>query len=71
VAGLGTLTADIAYGCDRFVLTDARILGFSLTPAEAGDLTRVGTVVRHGATDQLGLTHSGHHTRRLGRGRPL
>src|SRR4051812_47544175 len=37
VEGLGTLTADTAYGGDSFVLVDARTLGFSLVPDEARD----------------------------------
>jgi len=32
VEGLGTITVDTAYGGDSFVITDARSLGFALTP---------------------------------------
>jgi len=60
VAGLGTLTADIAYGGDSFVLTDARTLGFALSPDEAADLSRLGMRIRQAATEQLGFTHPDH-----------
>ena len=38
VAGLGTLSVDIAYGGDSFVIVDAAALGFAIRPDEARDL---------------------------------
>lgn len=57
VEGLGTLTVDTAYGGDSFVLTDARQLGFSLTPDEARDLAETGVRITKATNDQLGFTH--------------
>jgi hypothetical protein len=57
VEGLGTLTVDIAYGGDSFVLVDARALGFALTPDEAPDLAATGMALTRAATEQLGFRH--------------
>lgn len=57
VAGIGTLTVDTAYGGDSFVLVDAAMLGFALTPDEAADLTRTGMQIRQAANEQLGFVH--------------
>lgn len=57
VAGVGTLTVDIAYGGDSFVLVDARTLGFALAPDEAHDLTRTGMALTRAATEQIGFAH--------------
>ncbi len=42
VEGLDTLTVDTAYGGDSFVIVDAAAMGFSLTQAEAHDITTLG-----------------------------
>ncbi|RAH98294.1 hypothetical protein DLJ53_26665 [Acuticoccus sediminis] len=57
VEGLGSLTVDIAYGGDSFVIVDARRLGFAVTPDEAADLTATGMRLTAAATEQLGFTH--------------
>ncbi|MCO5153004.1 MULTISPECIES: trans-3-hydroxy-L-proline dehydratase [unclassified Shinella] len=57
VEGLGTLTVDTAYGGDSFVLTDARALGFAVTPDEARELAETGIRITKAANEQLGFTH--------------
>jgi trans-L-3-hydroxyproline dehydratase len=57
VPGLGTLTVDIAYGGDSFVIADAHALGFSLTADEARDLAQKGTRITEAANAQLGFHH--------------
>jgi trans-L-3-hydroxyproline dehydratase len=57
VQGLGTLTVDIAYGGDSFVIADAHALGFSLTADEARDLAQKGTRITEAANAQLGFRH--------------
>ena len=57
VEGLGTLAVDIAYGGDSFVITDARALGFSVTPDEARELAETGIKITRAANEQLGFTH--------------
>ncbi|SFE88948.1 trans-3-hydroxy-L-proline dehydratase [Roseivivax sediminis] len=57
VAGLGTLTVDMAYGGDSFVVVDAAELGFSLTESEAHDIAKLGVQITNAANDQLGFEH--------------
>ena len=57
VAGLGTLTADTAYGGDSFVIVDAHRLGFRLAPDEARDLAEAGVRITRAANEQLGFVH--------------
>jgi trans-L-3-hydroxyproline dehydratase len=57
VAGLGTITVDIAFGGDSFVIPDAAALGFSLTPDEARELAEVGMRITAAADEQLGFRH--------------
>ena len=57
VEGIGTLTVDVAYGGDSFVLLDARSLGFDLSPAEALDLAQMGAKITAAANEQLGFQH--------------
>lgn len=57
IAGYPTLMVDTAFGGDSFVITDARTLGFAITPDEAADLVDIGIAVRHAANEQLGFTH--------------
>ena len=57
VEGLGTLTVDVAYGGDSFVLVDAASLGFEVVPDEALDLARLGARITAAANDQLGFQH--------------
>ena len=57
VEGLGTLTVDVAYGGDSFVLVDAARLGFQLTKDEANELVQVGMKITAAANAQLGFRH--------------
>lgn len=59
VAGLGTLTVDIAYGGDSFVICDAKALGFAIEPGEARELAETGMKITAAANDQLGFHHPG------------
>lgn len=57
VEGLGTITVDTAYGGDSFVITDARSLGFALTPDEARELAETGIRITKAANEQIGFSH--------------
>ena len=57
VEGLGTLTVDIAYGGDSFVLVDAARLGFEIKPDEARDLAETGARITRAANQQLDFEH--------------
>ena len=57
VEGFGTITGDIAYGGDSFVIVNAGPLGFSLSPDEARDLSELGVRFSNAATEQVGFRH--------------
>jgi proline racemase len=57
VAGLGTITVDVAYGGMWYAIADARALGFELVPGEARDLSRVGEQIRAAVREQLHPVH--------------
>jgi proline racemase len=57
VAGLGTLTVDVAFGGMWYAIADAHALGFSLEPAEARDLSVLGELIRVAAREQLPCEH--------------
>jgi trans-L-3-hydroxyproline dehydratase len=57
VAGLGTLSVDIAYGGDSFAIVDAEALGFGIRPDEARDLAELGMKITAAANAQLGFAH--------------
>jgi proline racemase len=57
VAGLGTLSVDIAYGGDSFVIVDAAALGFALAPDEAREIAEMGVKITAAANAQLGFSH--------------
>src|SRR5262245_50125234 len=57
VAGLGTLTVDIAFGGDSFVLARAKDFGFAMTPDEARDIAVLGRKLADAANEQLGFKH--------------
>ncbi|MEO7241664.1 MAG: proline racemase family protein [Variovorax sp.] len=59
VEGLGTLTVDVAYGGDSFVIADARALGFAITADEAADIAAIGVRITRAANEQLGFVHPG------------
>ena len=57
VEGVGTVSADIAYGGDSFIIVDASQLGLSLQPDEAKDLAELGVRFSAAATEQVGFAH--------------
>jgi trans-L-3-hydroxyproline dehydratase len=57
IAGVGTLTCDIAYGGMIFAICDAQALGFAITPDEARDLAVLGEKVRTAARAQHPVVH--------------
>ena len=57
VKGLGTLTVDIAFGGDSFVIVDAARLGVQLTPDEAREIAETGMRITKAANEQLGFRH--------------
>ncbi|UXU76658.1 MULTISPECIES: trans-3-hydroxy-L-proline dehydratase [unclassified Paracoccus (in: a-proteobacteria)] len=57
VAGLGSLSVDIAYGGDSFVLVDAAALGLRIAPDQARDLAQAGMAITRAANEQLGFRH--------------
>lgn len=64
VEGIGTLTVDIAYGGDSFVIVDAASLGFSLVADEARALVESGIRITAAANTQLGFRHPDQPDRR-------
>jgi len=57
VAGVGTLSVDVAYGGMFYALVDATRLGYSLEPHEARDLAVLGEQVRRAAREQFEVVH--------------
>lgn len=57
VEGLGTLTVDVAFGGDSFVIVEAAALGFALTPDEAREIAETGMRITAAANEQLGFRH--------------
>jgi trans-L-3-hydroxyproline dehydratase len=57
VAGLGTLSVDVAFGGMWYAIADAAALGFVLEPSEARELSRVGELIRVAAREQLPCAH--------------
>ena len=57
VEGLGTLSVDVAYGGDSFVIIDAAALGFAIRPDEARALAEAGVKIAAAANAQLGFSH--------------
>jgi proline racemase len=57
VAGLGTITVDVAYGGMTYALVDAASVGFGLTPDEARDLSVMGQEIKGAAAEQIPVTH--------------
>jgi proline racemase len=57
VEGLGTLTVDTGYGGDTFVIVNADVAGFEVTPDEARDIAEAGIKVTAAANEQLGFSH--------------
>ncbi len=59
VPGLGTLTVDIAYGGDSFVVVDAEALGLKLVADEAHFIARTGVQITRAANESLRFHHPG------------
>ncbi len=57
VPGLPTLSVDIAFGGDSFVITDPHALGFTLHASEARALAETGFRITQAANEQLGFAH--------------
>jgi proline racemase len=57
VEGIGTLTVDIAFGGDSFVVADAAALGFAVRADEARDLAVIGRKIAVAANHQQGFRH--------------
>ena len=62
VPGMGTLNVDVAWGGMAYVLAESTELGFAMTPDEAGDLSRVGEIIKAAAAEQLSAVHPVHPT---------
>lgn len=57
VAGLGTVTVDVAYGGMFYVIADAAPLGLRVEPDQARDLVRVAELIKAAAIEQLPVVH--------------
>ena len=57
VEGIGTLTVDVAYGGDTFVIVDAVALGFEIAADEARDIAETGVKITRAANRQLSFSH--------------
>ena len=57
VAGLGTVTVDVAWGSMFFVLAEAERLGVSLDADNGAEIVRVSEAIRHAAAEQLPVVH--------------
>ncbi len=57
VAGLGTVSADIAYGGMFYAIVDATKLGFRVDASEARELAVAGEEIRLAAREQLEVIH--------------
>lgn len=59
VAGVGSVTLDVAYGGMFYAIVDATKLGYAVTPDEARELAVLGEKVRLAAREQLDVVHPG------------
>ena len=57
VAGLGTVTVDVAWGGMFYVIADAAPFGFRLTPDESRDIIRVAELIKAATQEQLPVVH--------------
>ena len=57
VAGLGTISVDVAYGGMFYAIVDATKLGFAVEPSEARELAKAGEQIRLAAREQLDVVH--------------
>jgi proline racemase len=57
VPQLGSVTVDVGWGGMYYVLADAARFGFALTPDEGADVTRVTSMLKAAAREQLPVVH--------------
>ena len=57
VPELGKVTVDVAWGGMFYVISDAERLGIELKPDRAGEITRVGEMIKAAAREQLPCVH--------------
>jgi proline racemase len=57
VPQLGTVVVDVAYGGMFYVIADAERFGLRLIPDEGADITRITSMIRAAACDQLPVVH--------------
>jgi proline racemase len=57
VPELGTVTVDVGWGGMFYVIAEAAQFGFELTPAEGADITRVTSMLKAAAREQLPVVH--------------
>ena len=57
VPNIGTVMVDVAWGGMNYVITETEPLGLSLVPERAGELARVGEMVKAAAREQLPVVH--------------
>ena len=61
VPGIGELIVDIAYGGMFYVLVEAAAAGLVIEPETAGELVRVGEIIKRAAREQLTVVHPTNH----------
>lgn len=61
VRELGSVSVDVAYGGMWYAITDARALGFRLTPDEGRDLVRIGEMIKAATREQWPVAHPENH----------
>jgi proline racemase len=57
VAGLGTVTVDVAYGGMFYVIADAAQFGLTLVPGDAREIVRIAELIKTAAQQQLPVSH--------------
>ena len=57
VPDIGSVRVDVAYGGMNYVIADTQTLGLSLSPDRAGELARVGEMVKTAAKAQIPVVH--------------
>ncbi len=57
VAGLGTVSVDVAYGGAFFAIVDATALGFQMTTDEARDMVEMGEKIKAAVAEQAPAAH--------------
>ena len=57
VPEIGKVVVDVAWGGMFYVIADAERLGMEIVPAQAGDLVRVGEMIKAAAREQLPCVH--------------